>query len=249
MESKNHNLRNIKNKLMLMKIFNNLSRKKKLEIIKQNKKVQNRLNIGIKDFKEYLEIYSPIVIEVFPSENKFGNFLNFTQKERKYFHIFYNNNKEEQNKLARAKDKVKAVKIMIDYQVKSFYSLFKNCKNIEHINFKKFSRKTINNMSYMFNGCTSLKEINFSNFNTDSVTTMRSMFSGCTSLKKINLSNFSTSKVTNMSYMFSNCSSLNEIINVSKLNTNKEIDRSYIFFECSKELIEKLKNDIEFIES
>ena len=49
--------------------------------------------------------------------------------------------------------------------------------------------------------------------------------------------------------MFSNCSSLNEIINVSKLNTNKEIDRSYIFFECSKELIEKLKNNIEFIES
>ena len=33
-------------------------------IIKCNKKIQNRLNINIKDYKEYSEIYTPIEIEL-----------------------------------------------------------------------------------------------------------------------------------------------------------------------------------------
>ena len=38
-------------------------KKKSLEIIKYNKNIKNRINISIKDYKEYIEIYSPIEIE------------------------------------------------------------------------------------------------------------------------------------------------------------------------------------------
>ena len=68
---------------------------------------------------------------------------------------------------------------MIDYQVKSFYELFDDCKCIESINFKKFYRNNITDMSWMFDGCSSLKELNLNNFNTNNVTGMSGMFFGC----------------------------------------------------------------------
>ena len=58
---------------------------------------------------------------------------------------------------------------------------------MEYINFKKFYRNNITDMSWMFYGCSSLKELNLTNFNTNNVTNMSSMFYGCSSLKKINL--------------------------------------------------------------
>ena len=45
------------------------------------------------------------------------------------------------------------IKIIIDYQIKSFERLFNECKCIEKINFKKFYRNNITNMSCMFSGC------------------------------------------------------------------------------------------------
>ena len=69
------------------------------------------------------------------------------------------------------------IKIIIDYQVKSFKELFSRCECIESINFKKFYRNNnITNMSYMFFGCSSLKELNLTNFNTNNVTDMCGMF-------------------------------------------------------------------------
>ena len=64
------------------------------------------------------------------------------------------------------------IKIIIDYQVKSFKELFYKCECIESINFKKFYRNNINNMNHMFFGCILLKELNFNNFNTNNVTNM-----------------------------------------------------------------------------
>ena len=68
------------------------------------------------------------------------------------------------------------IKIIIDYQVKSFKELFSGCYYIESINFKKFYRNNITDMSYMFAGCSSLKELNLNNFNTNNVTNMSDMF-------------------------------------------------------------------------
>ena len=75
------------------------------------------------------------------------------------------------------------IKIIIDYQVKSFKDLFKRCECIESINFKKFYRNNITDMSYMFDGCSSLKDLNLTNFITNNVTNMSNMFDGCSSLK------------------------------------------------------------------
>ena len=84
-------------------------------------------------------------------------------------------------------DNVTKIKIIIDYQVKSFYGLFKWCKCIESINFKKFYRNNITDMSYMFNECSSLKELNLNNFNTNNVTDMSWMFWGCLDEMKLKI--------------------------------------------------------------
>ena len=139
-----------------------MTKKKKLEIVKYNKKIQNRLNLNIKDYKEYLETYSPIEVEILPRKNKYGKFIRINQNGKLYLHIYFNDNKEEiKNKYEINKeDKVGIIKIIIDYQVKSFKKLLYKCECIESINFKKFYRNNITNMSEMFSGCSSLKELN-----------------------------------------------------------------------------------------
>ena len=111
-------------------------------------------------------------------------------------------NKYEINK----EDKLTKIKIIIDYQVKSFKGLFFRCYCIESINFKKFYRNNITDMSWMFYGCSSLKELNLNKFNTNNVNNMCGMFSGCSSLKELNINNFNTNNVSNMKDMFSGCS-------------------------------------------
>ena len=49
--------KNLKNDYFLQILFNNLLEKKSLEIIKYNKNIKNRINISIKDYKEYSEMY------------------------------------------------------------------------------------------------------------------------------------------------------------------------------------------------
>ena len=57
----------------------------------------------------------------------------------KYYHIYFNDNKEEiKRNYLNENDNVTKLKIIIDYQVKSFDSLFSNCECIEYICFKKF---------------------------------------------------------------------------------------------------------------
>ena len=57
-------------------------------------------------------------------------------------------------------EQIKTIKIIIDYQVKSFEKLFAGYKCIESIKFKTFNRINVTNMWSMFNGCSSLKELN-----------------------------------------------------------------------------------------
>ena len=44
----NPNIENIKSRYILSKIYNNMTIKKKLVIIKYNKRIQNRLNLSVK---------------------------------------------------------------------------------------------------------------------------------------------------------------------------------------------------------
>ena len=62
---------NIKSNFILKKIFKNLSEKKFLEIIKNSKKLQNRLNISINNY-----IYFPqIELEIIPKKMNMENLL------------------------------------------------------------------------------------------------------------------------------------------------------------------------------
>ena len=132
---------NIKSRYILSKIYNNMTIKKKLKIVNYNKRIQNRLNLDVKDYKEYSEIK----IEIIPTKDKYGKFINIKENDKLFYHIYFNdNNEEKKNKYEiDEEDKVTKIKIIIDYQVKSFKGLFPRCKCIESINFKKFYRNNI----------------------------------------------------------------------------------------------------------
>ena len=54
----NHIMDNLKSDYFLQKLYDIMSKKKKLEIVKYNKRIQNRLNLSAKDYKEYSETFS-----------------------------------------------------------------------------------------------------------------------------------------------------------------------------------------------
>ena len=194
-----------------------------------DKKIQKKLNLNINDYKEYSQLYTPIEMEINFDNEKFGYFINIPDEDKKYYHIHFDNSKKDiKRNYANYNEKVKVVKIIIDYQVKSFEKLFDGCENIRTINIKKFYRTNITNMSWMFNLCYSLKNINISNFKTNNVTNMRGMFNGCRNLKELNFSNFNTDNVTDMNGMFNGCKNLKEL-NLSNFNTNNVKDMRYMF--------------------
>ena len=238
-EIKNY-LQNIKSKYILKQIFNYLQKKNQLKIMKYNNKIKERLNINLVDYKNYSDI---IEIDIIPVDNNYGKFINILKlKEKPYFHIFFNDSKKEINRnYLTEDDNVTKIKIRIDKEVKSLVGLFHNCEYIESINFIKFCRNDINNMSNMFFNCSSLKKINLSNFNTENVIYMSNMFYGCSNLEELNLSNFNTENVVNMSYMFYGCRSLKEL-NVSNFKTSNVIDMTGMFENCSSLLELNLTN-------
>ena len=229
----------IKSQYIFKKIFSNLPKKIYLKIIKENKKMQNRLTIGIHDYKRYSEIE----IEIIPSKhkysefiksNKLSKFLNIPRKEdESYYHIYFNESKKEIKKYELSDDNdIEKIKVIIDHKIRSFKGLFQYCQCIESISFNNFQRDNIIDMSYMFYECSSLKKIDLSNFKTDKVTSMNCMFFGCSSLEEIIFPSINTSNLSNMSYMFFGCSSLKEL-NLSRFNTKNVLDMNSIFFKCS----------------
>ena len=84
-------IKNIKSRYILSKIYDNMTIKKKLEIVKHNKKIQNRINLSVNDYKEYCEIE----IEIIPNKDKYGKFININKNNELYYHIYSNDNKEE----------------------------------------------------------------------------------------------------------------------------------------------------------
>ena len=118
---------NIKADYFLQKVFNNLEKKKTLNMIKYNKNIKNRIHINIKDYKAYSEKYSSIEIEIKPVNNKYCKFIDIKKEEEKYYHIYFNDDKEEIKRNYINKDEeIKMIKIIIDYQVLSFNNLFCN---------------------------------------------------------------------------------------------------------------------------
>ena len=227
------NFGNIKSKYVMQNIFLLVIKDKWLNLIKYNKKIQEKIHINTNYIKEYSQIYTPIVLEITPVYKKYGKFINIKKDEEKYFHIYFNNREGEieRNNLSED-DNATKIKIIIDYQVKSFEKLFDCCECIESILFKKFFRNTINSMNHMFSKCSSLKEIYLSSFNTENVNDMSYMFQNCSSLREINISRFNYNNITDIYGMFMHCSALEEL-NIPNFNANKVIDMRRMFDECS----------------
>ena len=79
------------------------------------------MNLSVKNYKEYSETFTPIELEIIPTKDIYGEFININKNDKLYYHIYFNDNKEEiKNKYKiKKKDKVRKIKIIIDYQVKS----------------------------------------------------------------------------------------------------------------------------------
>ena len=123
----NNILMKVKSIYILKNIYDYLSKYFALKIIKYNKKIQKRLDININDYKEYSEHFTPIEIEIIPIKNIYGKFINISKKEEElYYHIYFNDSKEEvkRNILNTKDNNVSIIKVIIDYQVKSFEELF-----------------------------------------------------------------------------------------------------------------------------
>ena len=252
---------NIKSNFILDIVFKKyLKGKNYLTIIKHNKRLQKRLNISLEDYKTFKKIEIDITpIKELEDPNEKYIFININEKDRKYYHIYFNSNlKEEINRTyITNSDNIQKIKIVIDEEVNSLSELFNNCSCLQSINFTKFNRynitnmtkifrecdelinlniselitNNVENMSYMFNACNKLKELNLSNFDTSNVKNMRFMFSGCSSLVELNLKNFKTKNVTNMSNMFSGCYSLKKL-NISSFDTSNVTHMNEMFFNC-----------------
>ena len=100
-----------------------------------------------------------IELDVYPKENKYGMFINISEKNESCYKIYFGDNKEEvKRKYLTKKDNVKKIKIIINYKIKSLSKLFKDRIFIKKINFIKFRNKNIINMNYMFSRCTYIIE-------------------------------------------------------------------------------------------
>ena len=174
----------IKNKYILKQITEHLTKKRLFKIINYNKLFQEKLNIGIIDYKK---IFDQIEIEILPINiDDFNYFININEEYKSSYHIYFNNNKNEiKQNYFNKNDNITKIYIILDNEIQSFKKLFCDCNCIEKIKFIKFKRNDINNMNGMFYGCSSLKELNLNNFNTSNVTDMNGMFYGCSSLKKL----------------------------------------------------------------
>ena len=111
----------LKSNYILKKLFSNMQKRSSLKIIKCNINIQKRLNININNYKDFSEKFSSIELEIIPVQSKYGRFINIEEENKKYFHIYFNDNKEEIKKTELNKeDKVSKINIIIDYQIKSF---------------------------------------------------------------------------------------------------------------------------------
>ena len=136
-------LKKIRSHYFLRNIFILLCQKKSLDIIKYNKQLQNIMQVNLNIYKKYSETYSSIEIDIELEpikDNKIYFFYMQNDKKRENYHLYINDEKKEEKGNKLDLDKLKKYKIIIDYEVTSFYKLFDNCKYIKSIECKKFIR-------------------------------------------------------------------------------------------------------------
>ena len=107
-------LKNIKSDFILKKIINFMKRSKLLEILKYNKKLQKRVNLTIHDYIEHSQLYSSIEIELKPIDKYNDKFINVSDKDRAYYHIYFDDSSSEvKRNYLKVKDNARTIKIIL----------------------------------------------------------------------------------------------------------------------------------------
>ena len=88
-------LRNLKSIYFIIKFFGYMTERKSLETIRYNKSIQKRINININHYKAYFETKTSIELDIIPMKGKHGKFINIKEEDKKYFHIYFNDNKKK----------------------------------------------------------------------------------------------------------------------------------------------------------
>ena len=90
------NIFNVKSKYIMKEIFFIIKMNKLLKIVKYNKIIKDKLDINTKDYEEFLKIN----LEIIPKLNidSKNTFINIPANEESYYHIYFNDNKEEQKR-------------------------------------------------------------------------------------------------------------------------------------------------------
>ena len=132
-----HLLKKIRCKYIQIQILQHLNRINFIHIFQYNKKYQKLFDIKKEEYKK--ESYK-IEIEIIPLNNKNLKFINIRQGHKAYFKIYFNDSHKEINTTKISKtDKVKKIKIEIDYKNNFLFGLFSECKYIKKINFLRFN--------------------------------------------------------------------------------------------------------------
>ena len=95
----NNQLKNVKSHYIILKFFEFMTERKSLETIRYNKSIQKRIDISINNYKAYSEKYSSIELDIIPMKGKYDNFINNNEEDKKYFHIYFNDNKKKKLKI------------------------------------------------------------------------------------------------------------------------------------------------------
>ena len=82
--------------------------RKSLETIRYNKSIQKRINININHYKVCFETKTSIELDIIPMKVEYGRFLCIKKEDKKFFHIYFNDNKK------------KKLKILIQMKMKMF---------------------------------------------------------------------------------------------------------------------------------
>ena len=226
-------LNGIKSKYILEHILSYVDKALTHKLFRYNKNIQSKINLSINDYK----LFSKIIIEVYTTKFIFDKnlFINFEQKYKPYYHIYFNDNEKEKENYPINLDMTKMEPIKHFFRsnfqnneneiIKGFYYGKDKIKKIKIV-----IDNEVKTLKGLFKNCSSFKEINFIQFNRKNINDMSEMFYGCTSLIKINLNNFKTDNVTNMSDMFGHCGLRS--LKLPKLFTSKVINMNYMFSDC-----------------
>jgi len=105
--------------------------------------MQKRLDININDYKDYSEKYSSIELEIIPMKYKYSRFINIKKEEQEYYHIYFNDNKENEIKSTSIDENlnVSKINIIIDYQIKNLLKNYFVIVNILNLLILKILQK------------------------------------------------------------------------------------------------------------